>query len=76
MGRNKKLEVSASKYEPFWIGTTPVSRCLRCGTICFRDADEVAHGKARCRKAELIPLTKAEKTGPARGMILSVTKEV
>jgi hypothetical protein len=51
-------------FEGFWLGRAWVSRCRRCGKICFTVADEENHRKVKCQKEKLQPLTKEETANP------------
>lgn len=51
-------------YDGFWLGQSWVSRCKRCGNICFTVAQEVEHDKEKCRKEKLRPLLPHETENP------------
>lgn len=51
-------------FEGFWLGRSWVSRCSRCGMLCFTVAQEEEHSKEPCTKAKLKPLTEEEKANP------------
>ncbi len=51
-------------YQGFWMGRSWVSRCSKCGTICFTVAQEQEHDDVSCSKEKLKPLTKEETANP------------
>jgi hypothetical protein len=54
----------AKTFEGFWLGRSWVSRCARCGDICFTVADEEEHRKEPCERQKLNPLSADEKANP------------
>jgi uncharacterized cysteine cluster protein YcgN (CxxCxxCC family) len=56
-----KTKGTTKKYEGFWMGRSWVSRCNRCGHICFVVAQEEEHNKEKCVKVKL-KLLSAEET--------------
>lgn len=55
---------TTKKYEGFWLGRSWVSRCARCGQICFDVAQEEEHAAEPCSKERLKPLTEEETRDP------------
>jgi len=53
-------------YEGFWLGQRQswVSRCSRCGTICFSKEQEEEHNLNDCQKVKLRPLSPEETANP------------
>ena len=52
------------KFEGFWLGKSWVSRCARCGEICFYVGQETEHSKFPCDKLRLKPLSEEETSNP------------
>lgn len=48
-------------YERFYVGTNVVSRCWRCGRICFDVKQEEEHDAEKCRKEKLVPIPAKDK---------------
>ncbi len=53
-------------FQTFWIGSTKVSRCARCGGVMFSREREEEHQGEPCDKARLKPLTDQERDGPGK----------
>ncbi len=53
--------MKAKTYEGFWLGRSWVSRCSRCGEICFDVAQEEQHSKVKCDKLKLKPIPEGAK---------------
>lgn len=45
------------KYEGFWLGSSWVSRCSRCGHIQFDVSQEQEHTRVDCIKTKLAPIS-------------------
>jgi hypothetical protein len=53
--------VKPKTYEGFWLGRNWVSRCKRCGNLCFTVAQEEEHSREKCVKVKLIPIPEEDR---------------